>query len=392
MMIVMKPKLQKELVSVSLALNLFRLGGSIVGVFIPLVILQSRGQLWLIALFYLIYAFSKLCINFSAMKFIMKRGAHVGLGLGFLFGASQLFLILGYSINGNIALLVLGAFCLAAMNAFVWNAQHLFISRVMENTTKSSNIATIEIIGKSLSVIGPIIGGVIGFYFGSAWLLMVASLIILTTFIPLWDMGKLKIPNEQQPMKYNLSGAPIRDLAANFCFNVETTIGVMFWPIYLAVFLKTFTSIGIIAAIAALASIITTWVAGHRGDKGHDRSVLRQGVTVVSMVNIGRIFAYTPLTIGIVSSVYQSALAYLQNSWTSTYYYHAKDKGPQYIISMEIACDLAYVAVWSVLLLVILAFSNASIFFDVAFIIAAIAAWGCLLISRQSSLNETFVS
>ena len=190
-------------------------------------------------------------------------------------------------------------------------------------------------------------------------------------------------------MKYNLSGAPIKDLFANFCFNVETTIGVMFWPIYLAVFLKTFGSIGSIAAIAALASIITTWAAGHRGDKGHDRSVLRQGVTVVSIVNLGRIFAYTPLTIGIVSSVYQSALAYLQNSWTSTYYYHAKDKGPQYIISMEIACDLAYVAVWSVLLSIILVFSNASTFFDVAFIIAAVAAWGCLLISRQSELNES---
>lgn len=390
MMIVMKPKLQKELVSVSLALNLFRLGSGMVGVFIPLVILRSGGQLWMIALFYLIYAFTKLCINYSAMKLILKRGAHVGLGLGFLFGVLQLFFILGYSISEIAVLLILSAASLAVMNAFVWNAQHLFISKVMDNITKSSNIATIEIAGKSLDVIGPIIGGLIGLYLGSSWLLIVASLIIVSTFIPLWNMGKLSIQKEKNTIKYNLSGAPTRDLTANFCFNVETTIGVMFWPIYLAIALKTFASIGAIAAIAAFASIITAWAAGHRGDKGHDRSVLKQGVTIVSIVNIARIFAYTPLTIGVVSSVYQSALAYLQNSWTSTYYYHAKNKGPQYIISMEIACDLAYVVVWGVLLSVILASSNASIFFIVAFIIAAIAAWGCLLISRQSKFNETF--
>jgi ABC-type lipoprotein release transport system permease subunit len=106
------------------------------------------------------------------------------------------------------------------------------------------------------------------------------------------------------------------------------------------------------------------------------------------VTNIVRIFAYTPLTIGIVSSVYQAALAYLQNSWVSTYYTHAKSKGSQYIISMEIACDLAYVAVWGVLLAVILVSANSNVFFVVAFIIAAVAAWGCLLISRQNKNSE----
>jgi hypothetical protein len=385
---VMKPKLQKELTSIALALNLFRLGSSMVGVFVPLVILRAGGQLWMIALFYLLYAFMKLCINYSAMRFILKKGAHLGLGLGFLFGAIQLFLILGYSISGEIILLVLSAFSLAVMNAFIWNAQHSFISKVMNSNTKSSSIAMIEIIGKSLGIVGPVIGGSIGLLFGSSLLLIVASLIILSTLIPLRYMGKMNITNDQDSIKYNLSGAPVRDLIANFCFNVETTISIMFWPIYLAVVLKTFESIGAIAAVAAFAAIVTAWVAGHRGDKGHDRSVLRQGVAVVGVINIVRIFAYTPLTIGIVSSVYQAALAYLQNSWVSTYYTHAKNKGSQYIISMEIACDLAYVAVWGVLLAVILVSANSNVFFVVAFIIAAVAAWGCLLISRQNKNSE----
>lgn len=386
----MKPKLQRELVSISSALNLFRFGSSIVGVFIPLVILQTGGQLWLITLFYLIYSFTKLFINYSAMRLILKKGAHLGLGLGFLFGAIQLFLVLGYSVGGGIVLLVLSAFSLAVTNAFIWNASHSYISKVMDSETKSSSIATIEIIGKSLSIVGPIFGASIGFFFGSFWLLVIAGLIIVLAFIPLWRMGQVNVVNQPEPIKYNLSGAPKRDLIANFCFNVETTISIMLWPIYLAIVLNTFESIGFIAAIAGLASIIATWIAGHRGDKGHDRSVLKQGVVIVGLINIVRIFAYTPIIIGIVSSVYQAALSYLQNSWYGSYYGHAKNKGSQYIISMEIMCDLAYVVVWGGLLSVLLISNSSTTFFIVAFIVASVASWGCLLMSKENNLIVEF--
>jgi hypothetical protein len=89
----------------------------------------------------------------------------------------------------------------------------------------------------------------------------------------------------------------------------------------------------------------------------------------------------------LVSSAYRAALSYLQNAWTSIYYSHAKQNGLQYIMSMEIAYDLAYVVVWWVLLIVLLV-ANARTFFVASFIIAAIAAWGCLLITRQGKLEN----
>lgn len=95
-----------------------------------------------------------------------------------------------------------------------------------------------------------------------------------------------------------------------------------------------------------------------------------------------RIFAITPLSIGLVSIIYKSSLAYLGNAWTSTYYAHAKKYGLQYIMSMEIACDFAYLVLWSCLLVVLL-LADVNTFFIVAFLIAAMAAWGCLLIAKQ---------
>ena len=53
------PNIQPNLVQVAWALNLYRLGNDVAGVFIPLVILKSGGKLWMIGLFYLLYAFIK---------------------------------------------------------------------------------------------------------------------------------------------------------------------------------------------------------------------------------------------------------------------------------------------------------------------------------------------
>jgi hypothetical protein len=186
---------------------------------------------------------------------------------------------------------------------------------------------------------------------------------------------------------YNLRGAPLRDIVANYCFNIETVVGAMVWPIYLAVFVATFEGIGGITAIAAIVAIVVTWVAGHRGDKGQDRAVLREGIIVSSIIDIVRILVTSQFWIAVVSSGYKASLAYFQNAWTSVYYHHAKQKGLQYIMSMEIACDLAYVTLWSILLVVLLA-SSSKAFFVVAFVVAAIAALGCLLITKQGTLES----
>jgi len=327
-------------------------------------------------------------MNYGAMKLIQAHGAHIGLGIGFLFGALQFLTIAAYSSQDSVWLLLIGALCLAVTNSFVWNAQHSFIAQVVEHSTKSSNLAKIEIVGKLFSIVGPLVGGIIGSLLGTPWLLTSAILVVLSTFAPLRHMRTIAKSQAPQIVRYNLSGAPRNDLVANFCFNVETTVSMMFWPIYLAVVIGNFHSIGIIATVGALAAAGAAWIAGWRGDRQKDRSVLRQGTVMISVVNLMRIFAQTPLTIGVVGALYQSSLAYLQNAWVSTYYHHAKYKGAQYIVSMEIACDAAYVFVWGILLALTLAVPDLRTLFIAAFGIAALAGLGCLLISKQGTLTQ----
>lgn len=379
------PRIQTDLISIAKALNLYRLGNSLIGIFVPLIILKSGGALWMIALFYLLYALVKLCINYPCMKIIQNKGATTGLTAGFMFGALQIIFILSYA-HYHLPLFLVSAACfMACTNAFTWNAQHYFISSIMDKQTKSSTIAAIEMYGQFLEILGPLAGGFIGAVFGATWLIAAAILCMLLATIPMRKMTHLQIINTSAGIGYNLRGAPLRDLVANYCFNIETSVGVMVWPMYLAVMLASYRAIGGIVAVAAAASIATTWLAGYQGDKGRDRAVLRQGVAISSVIDLLRIFAMSPFLITLTGAAYKSSLAYFQNSWTSTYYDHAQNKGPQYIMSMEIACDLAYVSLWGVLLFLSLMFNNKHIFFNAAFVIAASVSWGCLLITRQGS-------
>lgn len=382
-------KLQHDLRSVTGALTLFHLGKALAGVFIPLVILQSGGALWQVAAFYVVYAVVKLLINYPIVLAIQRWGAHVGLGAGFLGGALQFACILGYAATAHPVWLIGGAVSLAVSNAFVWSAQHLHISRIMSDATKSSSLATMAIINQGIDIAAPLIGGLIGVLLGAEALLAVAVLAVLASIYPLRRMRALdQASHREEKVVYNLRNAPRRDITANFFFNIETSIGTMLWPIYLAVVIKSFGGIGVITALAAVATVVTLWLAGRRGDKGKDRAVLTQGVAANSVIHLLRIFAQSPVAVTLVSAGYKASLAYFGNAWTSTYYHHAKRKGIPYIMSMEIGCDLAYVTVWS-LLLVTLLLGSSETFFVAAFVIAAVSAWGCLLISRQRRVEQT---
>jgi hypothetical protein len=48
-----------------------------------------------------------------------------------------------------------------------------------------------------------------------------------------------------------------------------------------------------VAPLAAIASIATTMIAGHHGDNGKDKSVLRQGVLTASIIDLARLAAAT---------------------------------------------------------------------------------------------------
>lgn len=376
--------LHSDLVSITISSLIAGLGSGLVGIFIPLLLLNKGLDLWQVCGFYVLYAISKLCINYPVTKLINQNGARIGLISGYSSMAGFMILLTAYMISGQSWSLLLMAPLMALQNSFLWNSQHLHISRVMDESRKNRDIAMMANLGRIVGIFSPLIGGGIAIIFGPAWLAGVAAIIILLAIIPVWRLDKLagghRVSND---LSYSLKHAPVRDLVAEFAFSTHTTVGVMVWPIYLAVFIPHFGQIGIIASVATAISVIIVHFMAKRGDKGKSYQLLVEGTAGSSAVHVGRILASSnPITITIISALYDVALSYQLNPWTSLYYTHTRKKGINYIMSMEIAGDLAFVFLWAVLGIVAY-FYQSNLFFTLAFAFAAVVVWFCLFMTKD---------
>jgi hypothetical protein len=374
-------KIQQNLLHIAQAQAVYRLSINIVGVFIPFVILKHGGALWMVAGYYLLRSALKLVINFWFVKLIRHYGAHFGLGFGYVFAALQLASVLGFASTRDPIFLIFGAVSLGLADTFGDNSRHMYISQAMELTARSSSMATMEIMGQTADMIGPLIGAVIGEVFGTNWLLIVALIVLSFSVIPLKKMGPMLKFDESTPLYFGFRGAPAKDLFADFCFVADEAVCLLLWPVYLAVILGNYIDIGTVTVIAGLAAIITVWIAGRRGDKGQDKSVLRQGAAGMSLANVLRIAALTPFSIAAVNILYQSSQEYTLNALSSTTYSHMKREGLQYYSAMQFVTDIAYTGVWAILFTVLLISNDVKAFFTTAFILAAVSIWGVMLIT-----------
>ncbi len=366
-------------------------GLNLVSVFVPLLLLRRGLLLWQVCAFYAAYAFCKLVLNYPATVLTNKRGVRLGLTIGY--GGSAGFLVamtLYLAVHSGWLLLLL-PILMAVDHAFGWSAQHLHISQNMDSAHTGRDLATINSLGQIAGVFAPFIGGFIAVWFGQAWLAGVAALCVLAAIIPVrrtvTNTEPMQKASQKVQVEYSFRNAPTRDVVANFAFNINAVVGNIVWPFYLAVVLPNFHSIGLITTISAGVAFLLLFAAGHRGDSGKNHRVLLEGTAATSLGHAGRLLAVTPLGLTFVSALYSTALSYQNIAWTSLYYRHARKGGINYIMSMEIACDLACVMLWS-LLGVIAYFTgvHSHIFFTTAFILAAVVTWVSTLMRRDDHL------
>jgi hypothetical protein len=319
---------------------------------------------------------------------INTYGARLGLITGLIATTVFMMLLTWYTASGSVWLLIGMAIAMALQNSFTWNAEHLHISRVMDMSRKGRDLATIESLLRGAGIVTPLIGGFIVAFFGQVWLTAIASVLVALAIIPIWRLDKLAGGHTPiTGLRYNLRQAPVRDMIANFGYNAHTLVGIMVWPVYLAVFIPNFRDIGIITTVASFIAVLVLLIAGKRGDGGKTYQVLVEGTAASSGVHIARILASSsPIVITIISALYDIALTYQQNPWTSLYYAHSRKGGINYIMSMEIVGDLAYLTLWSLLGMTAY-FVGDAVFFTVAFSFAAIIAWLCLLMHKETPVH-----
>lgn len=374
-----------DLIGITVSNLIANFGNGLVAIFIPLLLLQKGLLLWQICAFYVAYAICKLIVNYPTTKIINHFGARTGLIAGTSAAIIFMIALTAYLAFGSLFAMAVMAVAMAVRNSFLWNSEHLFISRAMDTTRKSRDMANIDALKRIVNIIAPFIGGFVAALLGQIWLTAVATAILIASIVPIWQIDELagghkKINN----LRYNLRSAPKSDIIANFGFNAHSLVGLLLWPMYLAVFVPDFRSIGIITAAASFIAAIATQIAGMRGDRGKTQRVLKEGTALSSMAHLARLLAASnPAMIVSVSAFYEIAASYQFNPWVSLYYSHARHRGIGYILSLEIAGDIAYIVSWTIFGIIAATIGNSQLF-TFAFIAAAVVVWLCLCMRPEA--------
>ncbi|MFE0105823.1 hypothetical protein [Streptomyces sp. NPDC059009] len=379
--------LHRELRAITVSRVLRQASLGLVNVFIPLIMLTRGARLWQVCAFYLVYATAKLAVNYPSMLLINRFGVQLGMQAAIAFSLLHLMSLTAYvSGSGDLAVHA-GAVSLALTNSFLWNSEHLHVSRVLAPERKGRDIAVMTILQGAVGLLAPLAGGLAMATGGQVLTLCLAAALALCAAWPARRLDRIGGGHQRvRVIRYSLRHAPLRDSVANFSFNVNATVFSTVWPVHLALTLGSFATLGWVVFGAELISLALMFVAGKRGDR-KGRRVLREGSVATGLLNCLRMVVTTPVAIAGLGGALQAAASYQQTSWTSIYYGHARRRGPNYIMSLEIAGDLANIAVWGALLAAFTLSDGGTGPFTASFVAAALASVGCLLISKEPTAH-----
>lgn len=384
-----KSILHKDLVDITIANTLRSFGGALVEVFVPLLLLKHGLSLLGVSLFYVVYAVVKLVINYPSMRFTNRFGARPSLIIGRAAYIVYLLCLAAIVQTGRSELAWVMAVAMAFTNAFQWNAEHAFVSRAINMERKGKDIARIESITMMACSIAPAVAAGIAMVLGTSWPLYVAVACIVGSIFWLRKLDNTAGGHKQQQnIGYSLRHAPKRDLLANFAFNIHTAIGNLVFPIYMALVLSNIQSIGTVATIGSVGAAVFLMFIGNRNDSVGTAKVLREGSLATFGAHLLRLVPASTASVAVINIVWLLALRYQQNPWTSTYYAHTRKQGMSYILSMEIACDIAYVALF-IAVFAILALCGYQLGFAIIFILAAVVSLLCTCITPADEPKAT---
>ena len=354
---------------------------SIVNVFLPLLMLQRGAGIRQICLFYIAYSVVKLLIEYPTFTSIERRSLAFGVSAALAATVVYLILLFAYIDGARGWAIALAPAALALVNSYLWNTEHIYLSRAISAPRLARDMARLTVVIRSAMFVGPPAGGALAAFAGQRVLLVVAIAMSLLAVVPAWRIGSL--PRSHVSEKLRWSPALSRDLLANFAFNAHNTINFYVWPLYLATVIGEFAGIGIISAVIDVISLMLILFAGRRSDNGATYRVLFEGVVATMIGYSVRVFATTPMSIALLGAFANAAILYQMVPWTTTYYSHARKLGAKYILWMEFAGDLGWLMTWTVLLSLTYATSSSRAFFVGAVLLAVVGCAGSLLMNRR---------
>jgi len=316
---------------------LIYLGMGLVGIFIPLYVLELTESILSVFVMYAFYHLVATIFVFPAAFLIKKIGIDKASFLGALTRATFLvFLILAKS---N-ALFLWPAFLFWGLTIpLCWLPFHFTTINIDGGDKKFGKEAgMIGFLTRLSSSLGPVLGGFIIAFLGFSWLYRIAILITLLSgfalFLDKFKSKGMKI-NVGRVFK-NIFGRRLSGICQGLAgASIETAIYGIAWPVFVFLALGSYKSLGIITSASLIVSLLVYYWAGWWVDK-RGKGILKIGVVVNSLNLMIRPFLSSAVPIFLADSAYLTGAILIWTPFRAAFYEKGIGEDLDYIMIREL--------------------------------------------------------
>jgi len=333
----------------SIAIKSFAL--SLIGIFIPIFLIQSGYSLSSVLLFFTVVA----GMHALACVPAAKLSARFGFKHSILFSIPLLILALAGLFVLDLASWVfyLTAVIFGVSNGLFWIGFHTDFAKFSKKKTRGSEVGFSRLISLLFSASGPIIGGLILTFAGFKILFVFSSVLLFASTIPLFFSKDI-----HSPLKFSFGGIfkdrKLRDVLGFVGFGIEMGATYVIWPVFIffAILGEKYTSLGAISSLSLVFSVIFLFMIGRFSDN-HRRLVLRIGASLNAIIWFLKSFVATVFQV-LIADIFQGATQTSKDvSFNALSYDKAnKEKISRYIVFREVTINLARAVFFFVMIFV----------------------------------------
>lgn len=278
-----------------------------------------------------------------------------------------------------------------AAASFFFVAFHVEFSKIKHSAHVGTELGHMQMFEKIAAIAGPLVGGFAGAAFGSPYIFVVASLVLIASLWPLFRSAEPVRTHQQLQFRMLPLGRVKRDVFVYAALGVENTLCINLWPLYLSLFAlgeNVYAKLGALTSLAVLVSIAAAKTIGRWVDDRNARSILRISALLNALVYICRPFV-SGLAPALVTNVVNEVVTTGYRLPFTKGMYAAADELPGfrivYVSSLECIASIAKGTAWFLLALLSTMASSRHVLV-IGFMIAGIASL-CITCERFRALG-----
>lgn len=334
-------KLPTGVADIYLALSLYGVGMSLIGIFIPIYLITIGYSInW--ALFYVLIT-----------KIIFTISIPLVYNLDSKYGLQGTSLIrLPFFIISFVSLIFISSypslFFLAAITgglglSFFWLPIHTFFTKHSHLKKQGSEVGKMLSIPTFFKILSPALGGYISALYGFNVLFTIGLLIVSISTAPLFLTKKQKSHKSKIKYKELTKMLGPKFLLMTIADGFIYVVAAILFPLLVYVTLFSLETVGVISSIGAIFFALTSFFIGKKLIKSNLMKVYSLGAIAFALTLIPRPFISTTLGFSIIIILGGLAAAFYESAYVTNFYSNAKkSKDPDmFVVAREIILNIS---------------------------------------------------